>query len=383
MVLSDLISFFNGYKYDDGFIVIIKTLDANSIAILNHLEEAIQEIRNDEGDIVSLTDLTEGTKVEILFESYNLTKYGIYYDQKIFLSKNKLELNNSEYFILKENILFSDSNDFNIAYQGVVDLIKCLKEISSFEVTDSIILFQEKKGTSFGLDYKARDLKGISNEVTLLDRFIKEIEDRNTEKFLLYVNELIDFLSEVKEKNRFSYLIKNFKRFYEKCEVSYSYYLTNFSYNKLKIEVDNTAIDFSKNIRSVINDSQTKLIAIPAASLLIYTSIDWADSWRLKSLFLVISSLLFSFLIEIFIRNQESSLSIISDNMKNYKSMFRLKNQASDIKLDTLVQNSFSKVDREIKSQKLNLEIIRWINWVIPISLMIIILIQNIDKIKC
>src|SRR5690606_22982018 len=109
-------------------------------------------------------------------------------------------------------------------------------------------------------------------------------------------------------KNRFSYLIKNFKRFYEKCEVSYSYYLTNFSYNKLKIEVDNAVLDFSKNIRSVINDSQTKLIAIPAAFLFLCIEIDWQNSWGLKSFIIVIASLLFSYLIDIFILNQTASL---------------------------------------------------------------------------
>lgn len=382
---SKIISFLNDFKFIQDLIVVKKTLDNESLDILKELSETVEEILNFNDDIVDSSDLKIGDEVTIKFSDFHLNKFGIYYDQESFLKKNRINTLNPEYYLLKEKVLSSENNDFNNSYKAIIKLIQNLKELSKFDSEKNLIIFQDKKAISILLDYNIRDLKKISNNLEPINKFSEElIEKKNTEKYLLLINELVEFLGEIKEEKRFSYLLRNFKEFYDKTEASYGFYLSNFSFNKLKMELDNSVLDFSKNIRSVINDSQTKLIAIPAASLLIYTNIDWDDSWVLKSLFLVISSFLFSFLIEVFIKNQESSLSIISDNMKNYKSMFRLKNQTSDIKnLDTLVQKSFSKVDREIKSQKCNLEIIRWINWVIPISLLFIILIQNIDKINC
>lgn len=382
---SKIISFLNDFKFKQDLIVVKKTLDNESLDILKELSETVEEILNFNDDIVDSSDLKIGDEVTIKLSDFHLNKFGIYYDQESFLKKNRINTLNPEYYLLKEKVLSSENNDFNNSYKAIIKLIQNLKELSKFDSEKNLIIFQDKKAISILLDYNIRDLKKISNNLEPINKFSEElIEKKNTEKYLLLINELIEFLGEIKEEKRFSYLLRNFKEFYDKTEASYGFYLSNFSFNKLKMELDNSVLDFSKNIRSVINDSQTKLIAIPAASLLIYTNIDWDDSWVLKSLFLVISSFLFSFLIEVFIKNQESSLSIISDNMKNYKSMFRLKNQTSDIKnLDTLIQKSFSKVDREIKSQKCNLEIIRWINWVIPISLLFIILIQNIDKINC
>ena len=51
-----------------------------------------------------------------------------------------------------------------------------------------------------------------------------------------------------------------------------SYILKKFSYHDLKNEVDEDILDYTKKIYSTVNDIQTKLIAVPAAYLLIFNS---------------------------------------------------------------------------------------------------------------
>lgn len=68
----------------------------------------------------------------------------------------------------------------------------------------------------------------------------------NSEEKLLFINELMEFLSNVTEENRFVYLLQNFNEYYSKSIDSFQYYIRNFSYNKLKSELDNAILDYSK-----------------------------------------------------------------------------------------------------------------------------------------
>ena len=69
---------------------------------------------------------------------------------------------------------------------------------------------------------------------------------KNSEEKLLFINELMEFLSNVTEENRFVYLLQNFNEYYSKSIDSFQYYIRNFSYNKLKSELDNAILDYSK-----------------------------------------------------------------------------------------------------------------------------------------
>ena len=119
----------------------------------------------------------------------------------------------------------------------------------------------------------------------------------NSEEKLLFINELMEFLSNVTEENRFVYLLQNFNEYYSKSIDSFQYYIRNFSYNKLKSELDNAILDYSKKIQSVINDAQSKLIAIPAAFVLAAANIEFDNILSIKNIAILISLYIFALLI--------------------------------------------------------------------------------------
>jgi hypothetical protein len=167
-------------------------------------------------------------------------------------------------------------------------------------------------------------------------------------------------------------LFKNFKEFNEKCILGYEYYLSNFSYNKLKAELNNAVFDFHKNIRSVINDSQSKLIAIPAAVLLIFTTINTNDIIQNKNFFILLSSLIFTMLMNFFIVNQLTALSIIKANKDIYLELFEKKKDSE--KLQKTITDLTSNISKELQRQRVALISINVINWAIPFGLIIYIL---------
>jgi hypothetical protein len=123
-------------------------------------------------------------------------------------------------------------------------------------------------------------------------------------------------------------------------------------------------LDYSKKIQSVINEAQTKLIAIPTAFVLAISNMDFSDILNNKNIGIICSLFVFSWLIELFIKNQQSALTFINQNINLYKGSFKTTNK--------IVQESFEVVDKEWKKQNQRVAIIRYITWGIPILLLII-----------
>jgi hypothetical protein len=217
------------------------------------------------------------------------------------------------------------------------------------------------------------------NQIQSIKEYIENI-DSLKERKIIFLKELIDFLSEVKKENRFKFLISNFERFYNRCNISYDYYLSNFSYNKVKLELDNSVLEHSKNLRSIINDSQSKLVAIPAAFVLAISQFDFSSNLSLKNILICISSLIFSYLISIFINNQKNALEIVSDNIVNFKKTFitpkgtAFEEEKELTSLTTLINNSYIKIEREVLKQGDRLDILQYLAWSISIILLILLI---------
>lgn len=215
-------------------------------------------------------------------------------------------------------------------------------------------------------------------DIYLIEKYIEDI-DSYKEKKTIFLNELIHFLNDKKEDERFSELLQFFEEFQEKCNISFEYYLSNFSFNKIKIELDNSALEYSKNIRSVINESQSKLIAIPVAFILGCSQINYSVPISIKNAIVIISSFLFSYIISIFIKNQQSALDIIGDNIENYKDRYK-KSKIRELerkeleKLPKLINQLYKKIEIELATQNKKLNFLQKCNWLISIILLCSIL---------
>ena len=117
------------------------------------------------------------------------------------------------------------------------------------------------------------------------------------------------------------------------------------------------------SLQSVINESQTKLIAIPTVFVLAFISFDYSDLLSTKNVFTIISLFIFAILIQLFLNNQFSTLRFINENITSYKETFK----RNDI---DRISSKFSLVDKEREKQKKRLFLIDAILWLIPISLL-------------
>jgi len=359
------------------------TPTAHDITLLKVLKETgcIEQITCG-SKVADVNEIVEGTSIKCEIVRYELQQHGYFLDVKAFV--NTHEFSAPEKFYIKElqfQYPSSIENEVINSYFTIIKLATCISSLARFaseEPVKIVYLIQDKLAVAVPLIYDNEVIQTSNPKLDNIQNFVEEV-NAHTERKKIFTKELIDFLSEENEENkRFSYLFVNFDKFYQKCEAAYAFFLSDFSYSKLKLELESAILDYSKNIRAIINDSQTKLIAIPAAFIIGSTQLDLENGLSLKNFLIITSSFVFSSLIEIFLRNQESSVKIFKDNINNYKLTFNLKNVDQAEKeyktLQSIIKISFHAIDEELKHQFKRLKWIRIINWGMSIFLIIIVI---------
>lgn len=358
----------------------IEKYNITDLSYLQTLEnkQCITEFRRN-GSIVYFSDLKNNEIISIEFSLLHLKSIGYYENFVTFLHKNKYSIPNSTFYIREIDCFSTDSNHTINTYKTIITLIDAIKKNAKHCYTevniDYSVIFREDKALFLPFLYDYTDIKNIKNEgIEKIKSISLAFEcDCTNNKKLLYINELIEYLSKEDENTRFEYLLAHISEFAERANNAYQYYIRNFSYNKLKTELDNAALEYSKKIQSVINEAQTKLIAIPTAFTIATASIDFEKIVSAKNIGIIISLFIFAILIELFIRNQKSALRFIQQNIDVYKNTFKSMNE--------IVKNSFEIADKEWKKQNNRICVIRWITWVVPFIIFIIstifIFIQN------
>lgn len=311
-----------------------------------------------------------------------LRKHGFFITCNDFINNYKIEENNNEFYILeleKEN----NTKYFYSNFLVLKKIYKFLDEISEAISDDEYLIFSEKKYLKIPKKFTESDIS--KNFYTLesqsFENFRNTYEKSSDEIKIIAKNELIEFLYNYKEEIRLVEFFKGFEEYSKRCLVSYEYYYTSYNFNKIKTELDTAVLDFSKSIRSVINDSQNRLITIPAAILLTLLNINIIETFDFKNGVIVVSSITFSYLLNLFILNQFSSLKIIEKNIENYKILYLKNNDKEILNLQDLINQQFVDNDKELIRQRRWLKIINTINWLLPISLLIILYLFTINNI--
>lgn len=263
-----------------------------------------------------IDDYSNGDLINLEFSFSRLSSIGFFENRESFLRKNYYNLPSSIIYIYEINKYLSDDLSFNKKHSVIVRFISEISIHSkhAYEEAEILNLFilREELSLFLPLKYSYHDLKILKeSSVKLIEDFIGLLKtDAFADKRNVYLNFLVEYLSPKKEPDRFPFLIQNFADYNDKAQSTYNFYLRNFSYNKLKVELDSKALEFNQKLQAVINDSQTKLIAIPTALVFALSTLDYENVNSLKNYLLIIGLIIFCIFIQIFINNQKSSLNL-------------------------------------------------------------------------
>lgn len=342
------------------------TPDANEIQKLINLSlgNCLEDFVLVEGKNKSINQIAAGKEIQIQLYPYNLAneKYFETLEELLIFASQKFPDN--RFYV--HSINFDSNSDTKPQeiqnYESTTRLIAFLISISDYQKERELVFFQTKQ-LVFSTDYDATDLYELTNVGDLISH-ITDSADKEERK-IIFINELIASLMKIPEmKNRFKHLLKNFEDLFVNYKKSHSLYLEKYSYTKFKSEIDKEIIDYSKKLQSVINDAQSKLVAIPVAFLLIIGQLDLTGKKLYFNLALILSALVFSILLEVLLRNQFSTLEFISDDVKRFKDSVDVKKV---IVLGDDFTQTFTKIRKLHDQQKCYLNIIRVLVWLTPI----------------
>lgn len=341
----------------------IPTLE--EIEILKNLssKKCIDNFVLSQGKNIPIEQLLVGQEVQIRLYPLNLgnEKYFENIDELMKATCQKYPDNRFYVFSLNYDSTSFLKPEIIEKYELATQFISFLTSISDYQKDCELVFFQAKQlilTTKFGLS----DLGSLKN-IPVLINHISNSADKE-ERRIIFTNEMIASVERIPEKNnRFKHLLKNFDDLFLNYNRSHILYLEKYSYQKFKSEIDKEIIEYSKKIQSVINDAQGKLVAIPAAFLLIIGQFDLSGEKLQMNVALVLSSFVFSVLLEVLLRNQFSALSFVKEDIDRFKISIDDKKVSV---LGPVFTVTFEKIFKLHKRQKYYLNIIRCLVWLTP-----------------
>ena len=318
-------------------------------------------------------DVKIGKPINLELSLSKLCNLGFYDTCETFVAKNKYETPKEPFYIYENK----NSDIFKTKYAAVLSFIDSIKQISKHIYFDvnvyNAIVSSDRRSVVIYLDYTSEDIEKLDEEKIKKISFIeKALRENDFEKQNLFINELIDFVQ--KHNGQLQEIFDQIVELSQNCKNAYLFYISDFSSNKLKFEINTKAIEYTSKIQAVINEAQTKLIAIPSAFVLAALALEFDKCLlplSVKNAATSLSLFIFAILIQLFLANQKSILKIIESDVNDYKKEF------DKTKIE-LLSEKFKCVSDSLKKQKSRITIISFILWGIPVLIGLYLIISAI-----
>ncbi len=236
-------------------------------------------------------------------------------------------------------------------YLDTVKLASALISIADHTVKGhlpkAIFLLGEKLELS--LKYGKEDLQPLVG----LDKFITDFinaDIHKEQKAAIIKKVLLDMLSN-NEIDRLTLpcLIRRFEEFIDRVSANYQLYVSEFSFEKIKAQVEQEKFDLTLKLNKVLSDIQNQLLAVPIALIVAGSQMSSGEGFTAKNIFVLISSMVFGAFMHLLIKNQRNTLQAIEtevafqwDLIKNKHSSAQDRFKQSYDKLETRCSTQYS-----------------------------------------
>ncbi|BEO72543.1 hypothetical protein SMQE32_33620 [Serratia marcescens] len=175
-------------------------------------------------------------------------------------------------------------------YIQIRDVWNLLVSYSDDSDGNSCTFFGARK-TYLKLQYTIDDL---SKDFDGLSRFKKILteENHNGEKRNILANTIAAFTVTENPNKRFCNIIDRFSAFTESFEENYHAFAVSFSFDKIRKEYEERFREYLSKINSVLSDSLTRSLAIPASTVLTFSTLKGGGESGFNDFLINISTLL-------------------------------------------------------------------------------------------
>lgn len=214
-------------------------------------------------------------------------------------------------------------------YLAATKLYSMLAQIADHQVgtgSDNTLIFLHKEKIEIIPKYSATDLQELSNLVFFESEFITS-ETHKEQKKTIIKTVLFELFSG-KNKVLLSELLSRFNEFTEKVRVGYQLYVAEFSFQKVKNEVEKEKLDAIVKLNKVFSDIQNQLLAIPIALVLVGGQMENKNEWASKNIIIWLGALIFSILMDLLIHNQRNTLIAVKNEVDQQRQQIESKYQS-------------------------------------------------------
>lgn len=204
-------------------------------------------------------------------------------------------------------------------YLQAVQLWSLMKELADHvvEVPPSLFFIESPtRKIEISLRFEAANLRLLPGLKEFSRDFVRTDLHREQKRDMVRAA-LIDILGP--GRTVLGTLIDKFELFVQQVTGAYAIFAADFSYQKVRSEVEKQNLDDTLRLNKTLADIQNQLLALPAALILAAGSLDARDG--VKNLSIVIGVLIFAILMVALVTNQKSSVHSISNEVKLRKTL--------------------------------------------------------------
>lgn len=168
------------------------------------------------------------------------------------------------------------------------------------------LVFLQKEKLEIAAQYSAADLVSLPRIVDLKSQFVDSDTHKDQKRTILRTVLFDMFTSRTSVP--IADLLSRFVEFMDKLGGSYQLYVSEFSFQKVKAEIEKEKLDATTKLNKVFADIQNQLLAVPAALILVGGQMEERNFWTGKNVVIWLGGLVFSVLMTLLIRNQRHTL---------------------------------------------------------------------------
>lgn len=263
-----------------------------------------------------LLSFKDGTReLEFKLPSENDALFAIDMDDLLKAPSRLLSAPHRFYLADIDYLFFEGGSSVPELVKGYLDaslFASTLNEISdhSLPLVPKAIFLQGEK-LELSLCYSSSDLSELKGLKKFIFDFVKA-EIHKDQKATIIKCVLIEMLKNNEiDRLTLSCLIRRFSEFLERVNANYQLYVSEFSFEKIKEQVEGEKFEFTLKLNKVFSDIQNQLLAVPIALVLASSQMKPVSGLSLLNMSIWCGVLIFGVFMSLLVRNQRSTLNAI------------------------------------------------------------------------
>jgi len=219
------------------------------------------------------------------------------------------------------------------SYLEYTCLVSLLEKISDHHGDATKLIFFHKEKFEIHINYSAEHLASIERLEEFKRKFIED-DIHAEQKKTIIKSVLLELNSEFDKKLSIGLVAEKFEEFYRRVSSSYQLYVSEFSFQKIKSEVEKSKFEFITRINKVFSDIQNQLLVVPASLILVGSQYEVSSSITLKNLIIAGGAVAFAIFMMLLILNQKNTLLSILNEINNELQLIKQKHAAVKLQFD-------------------------------------------------